>query len=1075
MRNTVLTLKLFLIIVLFFSYDVNGQTLDQNHSPNNASGGGFLLTNDGAQNVGQTFIAGQTGEFSEFHFSLGNYLDALVAGDFQLNLYAGDGYGGALLATKTFQINSAPPNDGSYIEYTVNMPAGIPMIAGNTYTVDLRGITGTNALVFAPSGNSYPIGGFYLNNGQSFFYNNYDLWFKTYVTLPQPASALNYDGVDDYVYCGNSALLNVTGSLSVEAFINRSTLNTDDCIIGKDIYATNTGYSFWVYQNNKLIFRFGNIEFQSISSINQNTWTHVAATYDSGVVKLYINGVLDATYTGVAPPASNTNGLYLGTPQDAVGNSLFAFSGKMDEVRVWNRGLDQCEIQNNMNGELPSGQTGLLAYYQFNQGIDSQDNATITNLIDSSGNNYNGTLSNFTLNGPTSNWVNPGGVTTGSTSPAYSPLTVATLQTFLSPSTVANLTATGTNINWYNVPVGGIALVSTTTLTTGIYYVTQTTGTCESSRTAVQVNIIASALNFDGINDKVILGNTINSLLDITNTITVEAWVKPENATFNGVIIGNYYSNNNEMQFLLRRDFDHYSFWVDDETGFQPVNSGANTVVLNTWQHIAGVWDGSSLYIYIDGVLAGTSAGISGSSLASTSNDVVIGNNNYPEPFAGNIDEVRIWNRAVNACEIQNNMNGELSAGQTGLLAYYQFNQGIDSADNTAISTLTDSSGNNYTGSLTNFTLNGPSSNWVNPGAVITGVSSPTYALPNVNAVANQTLCANATTAPIIYSSTTTGTLCGQINETNTITLTAPTGYVFTSIPFASYGTPNGSCGNFTLGSCHATNSTSIVSGLALGQNSFNISASNGVFGDPCSFTGKRLYIEAVYNNTTFNWINNTPSIGLAASGSGNIPSFTAINTGSSPIVATITVTPSINGCSGVPIQYTITVNHTPNDPTGSSTQVINGGVATDATIEDIVINPSTVTWYASSSDALAGTNALPAGTQIFDGFTYYAVNYENGCSSAPFDVTVTVVLGTDTFDSTNFSAYPNPTSDVITLQYSKEITEISVLNLLGQTMLNKKLNATETTIDLSNLPSATYFVKVVSEEKIKMIKVIKR
>jgi Ig-like domain CHU_C associated/PKD-like domain/Secretion system C-terminal sorting domain len=46
---------------------------------------------------------------------------------------------------------------------------------------------------------------------------------------------------------------------------------------------------------------------------------------------------------------------------------------------------------------------------------------------------------------------------------------------------------------------------------------------------------------------------------------------------------------------------------------------------------------------------------------------------------------------------------------------------------------------------------------------------------------------------------------------------------------------------------------------------------------------------------TVFNWTNNTPSIGLAASGTGNIASFTALNPTTSPVVATVTVTPSVS------------------------------------------------------------------------------------------------------------------------------------------------------------------------------------
>ena len=67
---------------------------------------------------------------------------------------------------------------------------------------------------------------------------------------------------------------------------------------------------------------------------------------------------------------------------------------------------------NNMNCELATGQTGLLAYYQFNQGT-SADNSTVTTLTDASGNSNSGTLTNFALAGTTSNWVLPGGVNTG--------------------------------------------------------------------------------------------------------------------------------------------------------------------------------------------------------------------------------------------------------------------------------------------------------------------------------------------------------------------------------------------------------------------------------------------------------------------------------------------------------------------------------------------------------------------------------------------------------------------------------------------------------------------------------------
>jgi hypothetical protein len=63
---------------------------------------------------------------------------------------------------------------------------------------------------------------------------------------------------------------------------------------------------------------------------------------------------------------------------------------------------------------------------------------------------------------------------------------------------------------------------------------------------------------------------------------------------------------------------------------------------------------------------------------------------------------------------------------------------------------------------------------------------------------------------------------------------------------------------------------------------------------------------------TTFGWSNSNTAIGLGASGSGNVPSFTGINTTAAPIVATITVTPTANSCVGTPINYTQTVNPQP-------------------------------------------------------------------------------------------------------------------------------------------------------------------
>jgi gliding motility-associated-like protein len=76
---------------------------------------------------------------------------------------------------------------------------------------------------------------------------------------------------------------------------------------------------------------------------------------------------------------------------------------------------------------------------------------------------------------------------------------------------------------------------------------------------------------------------------------------------------------------------------------------------------------------------------------------------------------------------------------------------------------------------------------------------------------------------------------------------------------------------------------------------------------------------------TTYTWTNNNTSIGLAASGNTDIAAFTAINTGTNPVVATITVTPSLNGCAGTPVTFTITVNPNPTVNSASAMTMCNG------------------------------------------------------------------------------------------------------------------------------------------------------
>jgi len=304
---------------------------------------------------------------------------------------------------------------------------------------------------------------------------------------------------------------------------------------------------------------------------------------------------------------------------------------------------------------------------------------------------------------------------------------------------------------------------------------------------------------------------------------------------------------------------------------------------------------------------------------------------------------------------------------------------------------------------------------YTNGGTTCTG-SPITFTItvnptPTINPVPSQTVCNGAPTTPVVFTGNLTGTLCATANENSNAVLTAPAGTVITGIVFASYGNPNGSCGAYTLGSCHATNSMSIVSSLAIGQTTVSIPANNGLFGDPCNGTAKRLYIQFTYGapGASYSWTNNTPSIGLAASGTGSIiPSFNPVNTGNAPVVATVTVTPTFtngaSGCSGTPTTFTITVNPTPIVNTVANQVVCNGAPTTAVTftspstggtiVYNWTNNNSTIGLAASGTGNIASFNAINTGAVPVTATISVTASYTNNgvtCTGAPVTFTITV------------------------------------------------------------------------------------
>ena len=159
---------------------------------------------------------------------------------------------------------------------------------------------------------------------------------------------------------------------------------------------------------------------------------------------------------------------------------------------------------------------------------------------------------------------------------------------------------------------------------------------------------------------------------------------------------------------------------------------------------------------------------------------------------------------------------------------------------------------------------------------------------------------------------------------------------------------------------------------------------------------------------TTYTWTNDTPSIGLPASGTGDIPSFTPLNAGTAPVMATIVVTPHFeNGsvtCDGPLKTFTITVNPAAevNQPTSqvlcnnaSTAAVIFGTPNTGGTITYIwTNNQPSIGLAANGTGDIPSFTALNAGTAPLVATIVVTPHFENGsvtCDGLTKSFTITV------------------------------------------------------------------------------------
>ncbi len=577
-------------------------------------------------------------------------------------------------------------------------------------------------------------------------------------------SALSFDGVNDWVTVADSASLDLSSGMTVEAWVRPSKAGGWRTVVFKE---RTGGVVYGLYGDQAGGRPLGQIdvggERNAVGSaaLPLNAWSHLATTFDGAVgafVRERSSRLVRCRFSGSM--AASTGVLRLG------GNGVWGewFAGLIDEVRVYSRALAASEIQQDMQTPVggsappadttpPSAPSGLTASTAVGSATVSwtaaSDNVGVVRY-----NVHRSTTAGFTpatanrVGQPTGTSHTDSGLAAGTyyyrvtaedaagnvSAPSTElAVTVPPPPDATPPSAPSGLTAStavgSATVSWtaatdnvgvvrYNVHRSTTAGFTPATanrvgqptgtshtdsgLAAGTYYYRVTAEdaagniSAPSAELAVAVpssppppanGLVAafglnsssglgvvdssgrgnggtvsgavwsvsgrfgSALSFDGVNDWVTVADSAS--LDLSSGMTVEAWVRPSKAggwrtvvvkeRTGGVVYGLY----------------------GDQAGGRPLGQidvggernavGSAALPLNAWSHLATTFDGAVVRLFVNGLQAGFVV-FSGSMVASTGVLRLGGNGVWGEWFAGLIDEVRVYSRALAASEIQQDM-----------------------------------------------------------------------------------------------------------------------------------------------------------------------------------------------------------------------------------------------------------------------------------------------------------------------------------------------------------------------------------------------------------------------------------
>jgi Concanavalin A-like lectin/glucanases superfamily len=193
-------------------------------------------------------------------------------------------------------------------------------------------------------------------------------------------TALRLDGTSGCVSLGSPATLKVRAAYTLEAWVSPAGGGT---ILSKGAADQPSGFALAIDAAGKLALTQGGATVTSTDPLPTGAFRHVAAVFDGTIATLYVNGASAGSGASTLTPDDASPAL-IGAMSGTGGPTGF-FKGDVDEVRVWNRARAADELQQDRGRRLIGTETGLVAYYRFDEGAG-------TDLYDETDAALNGTI-----------------------------------------------------------------------------------------------------------------------------------------------------------------------------------------------------------------------------------------------------------------------------------------------------------------------------------------------------------------------------------------------------------------------------------------------------------------------------------------------------------------------------------------------------------------------------------------------------------------------------------------------------------------------------------------------------------